>query len=106
MLDEIFGLYTPPVEMPSPHQNLALEARVDALELACAGLWELLKTKSGYSDEELVSVIKQVDARDGLVDGRTTPIVGEVCPKCGKRLLTRKRNHCVWCGAELTGKIF
>ena len=78
----------------------ALENRIEALELACAGMWDLLKAKHGYSDEEIVDHIHAVDLRDGKLDGKFSP-VDSVCPHCGKKLLTRSRKRCVWCGAEL-----
>jgi hypothetical protein len=90
---------------PLTTKDQVLEARLEALELACGGLWELLKTKHGYSDEELVRVIHELDARDGVMDGRVTPLK-ENCPNCGRQLVTKQRKRCVWCGAELALKPF
>ncbi len=77
-----------------------LNRRIESLELACAGLWELLKAKNGYTDEELVAVIREVDLRDGKEDGRVRP-TDEKCPSCGRQLLSRKSPNCSWCGADL-----
>ncbi|AIE86867.1 hypothetical protein [Fimbriimonas ginsengisoli] len=77
-----------------------LEHRVEHLELACAGLWELLKNKLGCTEEELVAAIQSVDARDGVMDGRAGPENG-VCPTCNRRLLTRRSPNCTWCGSRL-----
>ena len=79
---------------------MPLEKRVEHLELACAGLWELLKFKLNCTDEELVNAIQTVDARDGVVDGRAGPAAG-VCPSCHRKLLTKSSNKCSWCGADL-----
>lgn len=82
-----------------------LSRRVDGLELACVGLWELLKTKHGYTDEELVATIQEVDLRDGKLDGRVTKTVTN-CESCGRQLLTRRSPNCHWCGAEVPKGIF
>jgi hypothetical protein len=77
-----------------------VQARLESLELACAGMWELLK-RHGYTDAELVDAVRAVDARDGAVDGKMTPVGVEVCPHCQRRLLSRRSVKCSWCGGEL-----
>ena len=79
---------------------LPLETRLDYLELACAGLWKILKERHGYSDDELVSAIQEVDARDGKVDGKVSR-VARACPHCQRTLLTRDAPRCSWCGGTL-----
>ncbi|MBN9502897.1 MAG: hypothetical protein BGO01_20265 [Armatimonadetes bacterium 55-13] len=83
----------------------SIEQRLDALELACAGLWDLLKTKHGYTDDDLAAAIHQVDARDGKVDGKITR-VDMACPHCHRKLLTRNSNRCAWCGEAFTNMPF
>lgn len=81
---------------------MALENRIESLELACAGLWQLLKSKHGYTDEELVAAVRDVDARDGKVDGKVGRNPSEAaCPHCGRNLLTRRTDACSWCGQPL-----
>src|SRR5690349_14411839 len=70
-----------------------IESRLDHLELACAGLWKLLKDKHGYSDEELVAAIQEVDGRDGQLDGKIAH-VSQVCPHCQRKLLSRTPMVC------------
>jgi hypothetical protein len=82
------------------HEAKTLEMRVDALELACAGLWRLLKEHHGYTDEQLVAWVDHVDQEDGKKDGKRT-VKGSVCPHCGRPALTRARGKCLWCGAEV-----
>lgn len=77
-----------------------LEARLQHLELACAGLWELLKTQHGYTDEQLIASIQAVDARDGSVDGKVAH-AAQSCPHCHRKLLTRNSARCSWCGGDL-----
>jgi hypothetical protein len=83
---------------------MPIEHRLDYLELACAGLWNLLKAKHGYTDEELVASIQEVDARDGNVDGKIGRASRD-CPHCHRKLLTRDSPKCAWCGGALSGKI-
>lgn len=78
----------------------ALEHRVEALELACAGLWELLKFKLHCTDDELIAAVRAVDARDGMVDGKVTPAPAR-CPNCQRDSPVRRSPKCVWCGANL-----
>lgn len=99
----MYGRCGPVAPPPIPPEVASFSARLETLELACAGLWEFLKAKHGYTDAELIEVIQQVDARDGVVDGKIGS-VDEGCPYCGRKLLTKQRHHCVWCGAELAKK--
>jgi hypothetical protein len=106
MISQLFGLTRkatfrrlPPSRDPEA-QLMAIRSRLDALELACAGLWELLKEKAGYSDEEIAAYIREVDMRDGKLDGRANA-EHTTCPSCGRRLLAHGHKKCLWCGAEL-----
>ena len=94
--------YPPPTPSVPPDRTAdvrSLEHRLDALELACAGMWLLLKNKYGATDDELVEAIHAVDARDGQIDGKSTP-ARAVCPRCGRPALTRQSDKCLWCGAH------
>ncbi len=79
---------------------IPIESRIDALELACAAMWDILKQKGGLTDAELIKAIEHVDGRDGNVDGKIRPVEA-VCPNCNRKLMTRSRKACVWCGATL-----
>lgn len=107
MLSHLFGMARedcPPISLPPSKdpeaQLMAIKARIDALELACAGLWDLLKESAGYTDEDIAAHIRRVDARDGCVDGRIAGATA-YCPSCGKSLLTKGDRKCLWCGAEI-----
>ena len=90
---------THPSTAPIPAEVQQLQQEVQSLELACAGMWELLKFKLGCTDEELVAAVQAVDGRDGQVDGKIRKTPGN-CPSCGRRVLMRKSNKCAWCGAS------
>lgn len=76
-----------------------LMARLDAMELAFAGLWKLLKAQ-GFTNEHLVKAMEEVDLEDGKKDGKITS-VHSVCPSCGQKILSRVSKKCLWCGADL-----
>ncbi len=75
--------------------------QLQALELTCAALWTILKEKNGYTDEELIKAIHDVDARDGTVDAKISE-AARVCPLCKRKVLTRNPTKCSWCGGNLS----
>jgi len=93
------GLTNPPLREPT-ERDPSIEARLHSLEIACAGLWELLKQKNNYSDQELIAAIKAVDDRNTSQANLTK------CPVCGHPMLTHNHAKCLWCGADLQAKPF
>lgn len=91
------------VHVPDQHlpttEDMILKARIDALELAFAGLWRLLK-EPGFTDDQLVAKMEQADLEDGVRDGKVRANEGK-CPQCQKRPLSRTSTKCLWCGAEM-----
>jgi hypothetical protein len=79
----------------------SLELRIQALELTCAALWTILKEKNGYTDDDLMRAIHEVDARDGVIDGKISQSA-RVCPHCNRKVLTRNPTKCAWCGGDLS----
>ena len=78
-----------------------LERRIESLELACAGMWELIKSKFELTDEELMAVIERLDTRDAKFDAEITEEVEEKCPSCGRGVVAKRTAKCLWCGADL-----
>lgn len=73
-----------------------LTAKVDALNLTCQALWELVKQCSDLTDEDLSKQIQVIDLRDGEEDGRLKQ--GPVdCPKCD-RAVNLTSGKCIYCG--------
>ena len=73
---------------------------VEELTLACQAMWELLRDHLGFTDEHLKAKILEVDARDGMVDGKIGAEVMD-CPHCGQKTSTVRKN-CVYCGNSIT----
>ena len=76
-----------------------MEKRVNRLSLMSQSMWELLRERAEFKDEQFAAKVLEVDLRDGRNDGH---IAGQVsdCPSCGRKT-NSKRATCVICGAEL-----
>src|SRR5712675_2186533 len=57
---------------------------IDRLLMITEALWTFLKKEHGYSDEELVEAITQIDMRDGVLDGKVAKTLPPPCPNCGR----------------------
>jgi hypothetical protein len=75
----------------------ALNERVDRLVLVTEALWTLVK-RDGHTDEELESLIIELDGSDGSADHRraTNPVT---CPDCGAKVAVGFAK-CQICGAD------
>jgi hypothetical protein len=75
----------------------ALNERVDRLVLVTEALWTLVK-KDGHTDEELASLIIELDGSDGHADYRRAaePVS---CPECGAKVAVGFAK-CQICGAD------
>ena len=81
-----------------------VKADVEKLLMITEALWALLKDQHGYSDEELVKRIEEIDLRDGKLDGKVASAPKE-CPSC-KRAISKKRSACLYCGQEVKADLF
>ena len=77
-------------------QSQQLERDIQSLSLACQAMWELLRDHSDLTENDLKAKILEIDARDGVIDGRMGAKVVD-CPHCGQKTST-KRGSCVFCG--------
>ena len=77
-----------------------LKADLERLFMLVEALWMLLKEQHGYTEEDLVRKIQEVDLRDGKLDGRVAREPPKVCPKCNRALI-RNQSKCLYCGAEI-----
>src|SRR4029450_122071 len=75
-----------------------LEDRLEKSLMACEALWILVKDRLGFTEQELLERINQVDLMDGLQDGKvkTKPLE---CGHCG-RVVSRRHSKCLYCGAS------
>lgn len=70
--------------------------QIERLTLACQAMWELLRDHSDISEDHLKAKILEIDARDGMVDGKIAQQIID-CPACGQKTGTR-RGFCIFCG--------
>jgi hypothetical protein len=78
---------------------------VDRLLMITEALWTFLKKEHGYSDEELANAVKEIDLRDGRLDGRVGKSPPKACPSCGK-MNSSKQLRCLYCGQPLPVTLF
>jgi len=75
------------------------ERQVGRLRLVNQALWEILSDRAGISEEELREKMKEVDLRDGVLNGQLG-FYGNECPACG-RVTNSRHKKCMYCGGEL-----
>ncbi len=74
-----------------------LRSDIERLLMITEAMWGILRDKFGYTDDELVNRVMEIDKRDGRVDGKVAVKPPGTCPRCG-RTLERKRPMCLYCG--------
>src|SRR4051794_34316357 len=76
-----------------------LEERTERLAVAAMAMAELLRDRSGISEEVIEAKIREIDLRDGQPDGKLSPRVKR-CGQCG-RVTSPTRATCLYCGTPL-----
>mgnify|MGYP001765826062 CR=1 FL=1 len=74
---------------------------MDKLLMITQALWEIIAESRDLSDEYIVAKVREIDMRDGVLDGRVKRPV-RICTSCGK-VLSLDRNRCLYCGTEYSG---
>lgn len=75
-----------------------LESRLDALTLSCVTMWSLVQSRLGVTEEEFANRLREIDPRDGKLDGRIAPEV-KARGECG-RTMSSRHSRCMYCGSE------
>jgi hypothetical protein len=78
---------------------LQMDKRVNRLSLLCQAMWEMLRERAEFTEDQLAAKVLEVDLRDGRNDNCITTQIRD-CPSCGRKT-NSKRAVCVICGAEL-----
>lgn len=74
-----------------------LQSKVDHLSLVCMALTELLE-EFGIGKQQLLNKMKEVDFRDGKLDGKLAP--ENKCSGCS-RVVSARHYTCLYCGTKL-----
>lgn len=75
-----------------------LGADIEKLLMITEALWTVLKEKHGYTDDDLIRRITEIDIRDGKLDGKVAKSPPVECHRCGRTALGR-HPACLYCGA-------
>jgi hypothetical protein len=81
---------------------IRIQDDLDAMLLKIQAMWEVISVKLDISDEELLAKVKEIDSRDGVMNGKAKP-EPVICDSCSKPN-SLKRRHCLFCGKELIKK--
>jgi hypothetical protein len=76
-----------------------LEKRTDRLGLVCQALWELLRERTGMTEDEVLQRMHEIDLRDGVEDGRISGTKVQ-CESCGSTCNSAAA-RCIYCGHPL-----
>ncbi|MHC4645520.1 MAG: hypothetical protein ACYTBJ_08455 [Planctomycetota bacterium] len=79
-----------------------LEERLDQMALKCQALWEIVRDSSGFSDDDILQKINEIDLRDGVADAKITK-GRQQCGNCGRTVSTR-HSRCLYCGTIVEGR--
>ena len=82
-----------------------LERKVEHLMMVTEALWSVIKESHEMDDDDLREVIKNIDLRDGNLNGRVAKKPPQKCPRC-KKTIQRRQSKCMYCGTEVDKEIF
>jgi hypothetical protein len=76
-----------------------LEEQVERLTLVAVAVTELLRDRLGVPDDEIEEKVREIDLRDGRLDGKIGGTL-QHCPGC-ERVNGPQRATCLYCGKAL-----
>ena len=82
-----------------------LKHHIERILMITEALWDMVKEQHGYTDDDLVKRVQQIDMRDGRLDGRVAPSGVRSCPSC-KRPTSGRHVMCIYCGRAVSGDLF
>lgn len=75
-----------------------LEERIETMHLVMMSMWAIMQQKLGVTDEDLADMVRELDLRDGKLDGKMAPRVAK-CAACG-RVMSERHARCMYCGGD------
>lgn len=76
-----------------------ISRRLERLSLISQAMWEMLRERAEFTDQQLMDRILEVDLRDGKADGKMAARIVD-CHHCKAKTNSRRAN-CIMCGMEL-----
>ncbi len=83
----------------------SMRENIERLLMISEALWTMVREQHGYTDDELLRRVVEIDMRDGRLDGRVAPTPPEKCPHCG-RTLAKHKLVCIFCGKPVRQNLF
>lgn len=77
------------------NDTFELHDRIDRLTLVVGAMWSLLE-ENGYSGDDLIARMQELDAGDGAADGKLSPSASP-CTGCGA-MVANGQTQCQFCG--------
>ena len=87
------------------YRVIELEQKTEMLLMLNEALWEIIKKSHKLNDEYLIELIREIDLKDGKLDGKVAKSGPRVCAQCGKTI-QKKRLTCMYCGETYDRKPF
>lgn len=81
-----------------------LQRQLERMSLLNQALWELVRERLNLRDADLERMAQEIDLRDGVKDGRITPMAVR-CPTC-KRVNNTRHKKCIYCSTEFDSMLF
>ena len=93
------------ISMDVRTQNEAIMCDVEKLLMVTEALWTFIKREHGLKEEDLITMVEDIDLRDGKLDGKVAKQENPDCPHCGRKLM-RNNSICIYCGAVVSRSPF
>ena len=74
------------------------QRQLDKSMMLVEALWTLCQEAHGWTDQQLVDRVTDIDLRDGKLDGKVSRSA-RPCPEC-ERIIAADRSQCMWCGSR------
>ena len=76
-----------------------VEDRMNRMTLLSMAVWELVKERTDLCEDDLAEKVREIDLRDGQLDGRIRLNTIKECRGCG-RVLNPRHERCLYCGED------
>lgn len=77
----------------------AMQDQLAKSQLVNQAMWELMSKKMGFTEQQLMAKMSEIDLRDGVEDGKVTA-KAQKCPACG-HMVSKRHKTCIYCGHQI-----